>query len=87
MRYRVERLRTGRVVPDEWAVTYLARAISIPVLALFDWVTWPIVGRTLGRGPWWVVELRWNEQDADLVRVAQGSTKAEARSRRSALGA
>ena len=90
MRYRIERLRFVPSTTDGELldlILYVARAISIPVLALFDWAAWPIVKRTLGRGPWWVVELRWNDEDAEFVRIAQASTRAEAQSRRSALSA
>lgn len=67
---------------DEVAVVALVlRVASLPLLTLVDFVAWPVVRLTLGRGPWWVVDLRFHGPDAEFVRIAEASTYDEARAK------
>lgn len=52
----------------------VVRLVSLPFLTLFDYAAWPAVRRTLGRGSWWVVDLRFHGPDAEFVRIAESST-------------
>ncbi len=82
MRYRFLRVRKGRVVGgdlDELSIgVYAVRLVTIPLLVLWDWVTWPVVRRIAGRGPWYVVEVRFHGEDAEFVRIAEAPDQATA---------
>ena len=79
-RYRWIRLRMGWAYYDGDGIGLVLRLVSLPVAIGLDYALWPLVRRTLGRGPWWVVEVRftWEHDDAEFVRFAQASSEAEA---------
>lgn len=79
-RYRVERLRRGKVsgVEDVPLLAVLTSLIALPTLGIVDLLTWPLLQAVAGRRTWWIVELRWHEHDAEFVRVAECTTKTEA---------
>jgi hypothetical protein len=89
--YRLQRIRAGKVAGFETgdeAITIAAlllRLASLPLLTLFDYIAWPVVRRTLGRGSWWVVDVRFHGPDAEFVRIAESSTYAAAQARLTAL--
>lgn len=91
LRYRLQRIRAGKVAGFETgdaAITIAAlllRLVSLPFFTLFDYIAWPVVGRTLGRGSWWVVDLRFHGPDAEFVRIGESSTHAAAQARLTAL--
>ncbi len=65
LRYRLQRIRAGKVAgfetgdPELTITALLLRLVSLPFFTLVDYIAWPVVGRTLGRGSWWVVGLRF----------------------------
>lgn len=59
----------------------VVRVVTLPFVIAFDFASWPITSRTLGRGPWWVVELRFHGPDAEFVRVAKADSREEAQVR------
>jgi hypothetical protein len=65
----------------------ILRGLSLPFLTAFDFISWPIVARTAGRGPWWVVEVQFRDVDVDLVRVAEAPDLQAARERQADLAA
>jgi hypothetical protein len=84
LRYRLLRLRTLRTAGldlDEFvAVGSLAlRSVSLPFVVAFDYLAWPVVRRTLGRGQWTVVKVQFHGLDAEMVRVAWADTEDDAR--------
>src|SRR5258706_13373607 len=91
LRYRLLLLRSGRsmaLAADELSVPLvLVRVLSLPFLTAIDFISWPIAARTLGRGPWWVVEVQLRDVEVDLVRVAEATDVDTARERRKELAA
>jgi hypothetical protein len=89
---RLHRLRTGKVlfVDSGEAVfvvlAYAVRLITLPVVAVADVVASPIL-RWLDRNEesWWVVEVRFDGWDAELVRIAEASSRQDARVRVKAM--
>lgn len=91
---RLHRLRTGNVLfadsgePVFVVLAYAVRLVSLPAVAVADAAASPI-RRWLDRGErsWWVVEVRFDGWDADLVRLAEASSRHEARARLKAMNA
>jgi hypothetical protein len=74
-------LRTAGLDADEFvAVGSVAlRLVSLPLAVAFDYLAWPVVRRTLGRGQWTVVKVQFHGLDAEMVRVAWADTEDEAK--------
>lgn len=86
LRYRLARVRVTDWGLDELTVGVLiARFVTLPFLTIFDVVAWPVARRTLGRGSWWVVEVRFHGPDAEFVRIAEASTQDEATAKRTEI--
>jgi hypothetical protein len=88
--YRLERLRRGKTAEvdrmDEISIaSLLVRLTTLPFVTVADCISWPLLRRTLGRGSWWVVALRFHGPDAEFVRVAEAPTRDDADRRRAAL--
>jgi hypothetical protein len=69
-KYRLVVLRAGRsmaIVDDEvlGPLSFAVRVATLPLLGLLDWMAWPVVKRTAGRGSWWVVEVRFHDVDVN----------------------
>lgn len=63
----------------------IVRFVTLPFVTLFDFVSWPVARRMLGRGSWWVVEVRFHGPDAEFVRIAEASTQDEAMAKRTEI--
>ena len=89
VRYRVERLRRGKVsgVEDVPVLAVLGSLVALPTLGIAELLTWPLLQAATRRHGWSVVELRWHEHDAEFVRVAECTTKTEAAGRLRAMRA
>lgn len=90
LRYRLARVTASRneglgAADEHTAAALIVRLATLPLLTLVDVLAWPVVRRTLGRGSWWVVELRFHGPDAEFVRIAEASTRAEAMARRAEI--
>jgi hypothetical protein len=86
MRYRWLRVRHGVVLRgelDEWLSVGVCalRLLRIPLLAVWDWAWRPLAQRLTG-STWWVVEVRFHEQDAEFVRLAGAPDRSAAEQRR-----
>ena len=84
LQLRIERIRHLRTAGLDTDVvlalsSLVLRLVSMPVVVALDYLAWPVVVRTLGRGSWWIVELKWHGPDAELVRVHESPTEDEAR--------
>lgn len=83
LRYRLARLTLPRregfeSVDEHTVVALILRLVTLPLLTLVDFAAWPVARRMLGRGSWWVVEVRFHGPDAEFVRLAEASTHGEA---------
>jgi hypothetical protein len=82
-RYRWLRLRTGHALflqGDAWlgAMGSVARMATLPVLLLVDLLWWPLAEVTQARSGWTVVRVDFHDVDAEFVRLAEATSKAEA---------
>jgi hypothetical protein len=77
---------TGEIVID--LLAYMARVVSLPVVAVFDVVSSPIL-RWLDRGneTWWVIEVRFHGWDAEFLRIVEAGSRAEAEALRRLVNA
>jgi hypothetical protein len=89
---RLHRLRTGNVLFFDSGeavfvvLAYAVRLVTLPVVAVADVVASPIL-RWLDRNErsWWVVEVRFDGWDAEVVRVAEASSRHDAQARLKAM--
>lgn len=86
LRYRLARLRVAKrdgieSVDEHTVVALLVRLVTLPLLTVVDFLAWPMARRILGRGSWWVVQVRFHGPDAEFVRIAEAATQDEAKAK------
>jgi len=82
-RYRWLRPRTGQALFLQGdsvlgAIGSVARMATMPVLLLVDFPWWPLAELTRARSGWTVVRVDFHDVDAEFVRLAEATSKAEA---------
>ncbi len=66
-------------------VAYGIRLVTLPLAIIGDWIAMPVLQRIDRSDKWWVVEVRFDGWDAEFVRIAEASSEADARRRKSEI--